>query len=117
MFRHETVFAIHVLIRYSFCMPYRSPVTSGIRVTGFNLSWKIVKRNKVGRSVGDSFQTSLFPLQFTRRKKKTKRANSEILSKVVVVSERAAKHFFVARNTEPQLLFFCRTPAVLAEPH
>lgn len=98
-------------------MPYRSPVTSGIRVTGFNLSWKIVKRNKVGRSVGDSFQTSLFPLQFTRRKKKTKRANSEILSKVVVVSERAAKHFFVARNTEPQLLFFCRTPAVLAEPH
>ena len=79
-------------------MPYRSPVTSGIRATGFNLSRKIgVKLEGLSVTLSRRF-CFLYNLHTG---KKIKRANSEILSKVVVVSERAAKQFFVARNTEP----------------
>lgn len=91
-------------------MPYRSPVTSGIRVTGFNLSRKIVKRNKVGRSVGDSFQTSLFPLQFTRRKKKLSELTLRFFQKLWLSVKELQNIFLLHATLSHNYYFFAGLP-------
>ena len=91
-------------------MPYRSPVTSGIRVTGFNLSRKIVKRNKVGRSVGDSFQASLFPLQFTRRKKKLSELTLRSFQKLWLSVKELQNIFLLHATLSHNYYFFAGLP-------